>query len=353
MATICIKAQSSITKIKVDIDALEIFSSNRSSGNCVLISDEFGIINIGNAQLSKLDIKTGDLCKTLTANEVYKFIQMKLKDDSLRFYKENENYLLRTCSQAFVYFVKPFKIEDNVYQCEVGSPIKLSNGNNYHLRGFIQFDKELNLKNFYLREKGAIDLTYFTENGGFYQSSDTIVMRKEQYMELDNSYYPYFTRFVLKDNQYRIDSHINILERPSITNRFGTRDHILLHNRGNLCLTNGEKVVCSNDNFLTVTKEYQLTRKPNECFSNIIQIGKNQYIGGKVILDDMGTSGYMKFCLLDDNFKMVKPLFEYDVTSWYINSIEYLNGKLYLYMYHMEKNYLFLQTLDVAEFIKD
>lgn len=344
-------AQHHITKLQVDIDTLDIFTSNRFIGNHCLVSKDYSIIDIGGGQLSRVDNKSGELCRTVTADEVHHFIQKQVKSNDYEFYEDGMNHLLQSCSQAFVSFDRTYRIDDDLFQCEIATPVKLKNGETDYIRGYLQFDEYLNLKAFYNREKTKEDLSFSCQFGGFYQTVDTLTILSLGYDDPYSDFKPYYTRFVLDDKVYKIDSTIKILERPKRINRFGPRFHTVLNNKGRLCITNGEKMVCSSDNLQTVDESYQLTKQVDECYFTIIEVGDNQYVGGLTILDEVGTSSDVEFVLLNEDFKPVKTIHKYDVTRWYINTVEFYDGKLHFYMYEMEKNFLFFQTLDISNFL--
>ncbi len=354
-ASTLILSQSEIVKLAFDADEPNYASSSQGLGNLLPVDRNRSIANFGHKTAYVIDNHSGALLVEMDHGELSHKIRTALESDSYwnryRIYDDQESDEIPTCSQSQYSITRFFRIDDTTFACELAISVlakeSLYEESDHHVIYGVAFtDNSLQIKEFYLRD---LINNAMTLKGGHFIGRDTLILSREVPIGkvVDSTNVFKFVMLTFHENKYRLDKILQIAAQPDYINYYVSTFYNGFKKDGLYCLFNGESIYATTD-FDHVEYKRDLADPEDYSCANLVQTSDSGFVG---LITKIGEDGDIEntaeLQLLDGDLRKLRAIHEFDLLSFTINSLEYMNGHLYLLLFDRRRKKFLMQTIDL------
>lgn len=339
-------------KIDFDLSYIKGISSNPTSGNFIAIDDSAGLIVLGRAILCKIDYKSGSFTDTLDNAFLYGLLKENLLGTELykntKFYDVNTKDDITTCNNYYFQYRRLIRVSENIYATEIA----ITTINMGIVSVVLYLSDNLDVVNLISVEKTSdVGVAYNGITGQFEKDDILYVQSGLEGEQIYSRETPsFFTRFIKEeDGYYKFDGFLDSATHGK-RNLYCPRFFSMFYNKDQPCVSNGWEIFCYSEDLSSLERKIELDIPYEEVYSTIIQVDEDKYLTTRMNLDDIGAAiGDCNIYILDKDFQEEEHLLRFSIVHSYLNSIDYLDGKLYLYLNKLMTGELMLTVIDINQ----
>lgn len=352
-ASIC---YAQIANVKIDYNlSLLTNSAGPRLGSLMPLTDSISLINLGYVRLGLVNNYHGQIKKVLDERElvdkIIKVISVHPDWKNYRLLGLDEQNIIPSLFKARILYSNAYKIGDNQLAVGVTLPVSkvIPDFANNVLAGVVYMDYQLQVKKFIIREWYQSDYVVDHSCGGYFMNDSAFYISCEVPMGSTQSpEQPKFLYYSLQEGIFKLDKDKAVGRLPKLNNYYVGRFYRIFKEDDHYRVFNGESLAESVD-LQCIDADHQLPIKGNEIFMSLMPIGEKNYVG---IISDLGlqnTPQVADLIILNHELEVKRILTRYDLRQFTLNSVEYHNGKLYIYIVDQRKTLPLLQIISLNE----
>ncbi len=334
--------------IEYEYKKIDSLTSLSHFGNLFPLSYRESLLNLGYMKLCIINNTTGKVIKEFDENLIRTEFNTILKNNYNGLYaipKTDEYDDIPSCQKFPFRYERFFKIDsEKKYPCLISCWVeKVTDPNQVMLiRGVAFFNEKLEVIDFYEINED-IDTPSSHISGGFFYDENTFFTRK------DNPVAESFDFFLFMRKNENFEKIGEVTKWPKSTKQiyYPGRFFSMFELASKYYINNGTNLIC----FETISSSGNVIDLPidnNECVI-ILEPVNNQSVIGLILekLDGEGTSGSARLSLFDATFNQEKPVKEYNLLNYTVNSMKVLDDILYLFLFDKKKQRYILETISL------
>lgn len=347
-------AQITTIKINYHLDQLTN-TAGPNLGYITPISDQYSIINFGYVRLAMLDNNNGEVLKEINETNLVTMISEAMSQHATwinyKLYGLDEQNKIPHLFKARIQYSKVYKVDEQTLAVGVSLPVSkiIPDFANDVLAGVVFMNHQLQVKKFIIREWYHSDLAVTLSCGGYFMNDSAFYIS----CEVPGGVIPdqgehKFMHYALKDGIFKIDKEKSIGELPRIFDFSVGRSYSIFKRDYTYYIFNGESLWETAD-LSCIDIKHKLPLKGQEMFMSLMPVGGRKYAGVVSDLGDEGAGERGDLVILNKNLCIEKILTRYESRQFTLNSVEYHNGKLYIYIVDQKKTLPLLQIIKLNE----
>lgn len=337
-----------ITEIRVSSSEISKYSNAEFMGHLLPISMTRSIVDFGNVKIGLIDNNSGEAIKYLDELELQRSIEKRIPShwsNKFSFYKPQQFGEIQSCASFPFRYCKPTQISDSEIVIEVSLYLKNNSTSKSHLtKGILYLSPQLEIIDFVFMDK-IEDENFLTtsEDGWFWLDENNIYIKKflisKEYFHSRSKAFAYFEKI---NNSFVWVNDLEISDLPKRKNLALGRNFAIRQVQGNYYVNN-DSIIIKTKNLIDIDQTFKPASQPNESLCNFLSVGENHFIGLIKQLDGALT----RIVKLDQDFNIVKEVSQYKDKQYSINSIEFYEGKLYVFIFDETKKKYLLEKIEI------
>ncbi len=326
-------------------------SMNPGYGNLIPINQDLSLLNLDNTRLFLVDNSNGKIHKEFPEQQMEEaldnFLLHKFGSTISR-YNEKERIFWPYCNNNQFQYSRFYRV-NNQLACQVDVPLKVPGVSEEVLFHFIvYFDQKLRVKEIYHREFHSSAVALSPDTEAFFLGKNSLFIGKNNHFHND---FANFVEFRLEGNTYKLVEELSLIPEILLFNYFTGRHLTKLENSNSLFLHNGKRIFETSPNLQECLSEIPFDIKQNELFTDLKVVHESILIGIKIQVNNEGVALSEKVFLFltDFDFKENQIIKKYDALRYRVNSMETLNGSVYLFIYDRKNKKYLIEIINIRK----
>ncbi len=349
-------AQFTTVKINYDLNTLAN-TAGPDLGSILPIRDSTSVVNFGYVKVGLVNNFSGEVVKVLDERQVVDAIIKAMTNHrkwrEYKLYGLEEQYKIPHKFKSRILYSRGHQVNEKMLAFGLDLPVtKITpdySGN--VLTGIIFMDDQLNIGEFIVQERYDSNLGVNLNKGGYFIDERAFYVSCE--VPDGEAYSPEQAKFIyyeLKEGEFKMHEDKSIGRLPRLLDYYLGRFYTIFKQNGKYMLFNGESLWETVD-LNCIDAKYELPIKRREMFMSLVPVLGDHYAGVVSALDKEGVGREADLVILDKDLKIKKTITRYDLITFNLNSLVYLNNKLYIYLVNNNLKQPLLQTIDLTNFL--